>query len=563
MAPAVPVLLAIGGKAVATAVGASALTGAVIGGALASAAGAYMSGARGKDVWRSAGIGAVTGGAGQYASSAVSGMQGLQGASAAVRGAVSEGIGGAVSSGLGAGLTGGNVGQAILLGGGMGAASGYMGGRAEDRRVASEASAAPPATGSLLARPGEFRPIEGVGELQFAGVPVESPPMLATPGSFSQPMTFTTPGDAPLTLSGGSFIPRESAPLTFAGAGPTVPIDTTFGRVIPGLRFSASGLPLPEAAAATAPAPGMAAATTPGMAPATAPATGGLTFGTPGGQTQLPEAVAQTGAGGSIASMARNVWGNITDRVTDPERLTDLAILAAASALPVLFAGTPPDMPPLDLPENFDAAAMREGLSDEERWLLDQQIAELQRLYEQDQDLFFERINAVQSLLSQAEYFDPDYWGNMSQRNIRSGMARQQREMERDMALTGRPMSETVRRQQAVDSALAGETAFLQGADAASAERTRATTGAIGLLPSSGPSTFGDYSRNITGVAQTGMDRMQDAYTRRAGLNTDRINYFNAQSQDYARRLAAMGGITGNLAGPLMYPRDQDRRSTT
>jgi hypothetical protein len=93
----------------------------------------------------------------------------------------------------------------------------------------------------------------------------------------------------------------------------------------------------------------------------------------------------------SMFDKIKQVPGKIADKLTDPERLADLTLRAAG-----MLAGS---------------AVAGDGLSDEERALVEQQRADLENLRNTNRSLFDQRLEQAQNLMGESKYFDPEYFG--------------------------------------------------------------------------------------------------------------------------------------------------------
>ena len=112
------------------------------------------------------------------------------------------------------------------------------------------------------------------------------------------------------------------------------------------------------------------------------------TFQSPAQSQQLPSASSESP---SMFDKIKKVPGVIADKLTNPEYLADLTLRAAG-----MLAGS---------------AAAGDGLSDEERALVEQQRADLENLRNTNRSLFDQRLEQAQNLMGESKYFDPEYFG--------------------------------------------------------------------------------------------------------------------------------------------------------
>lgn len=134
-----------------------------------------------------------------------------------------------------------------------------------------------------------------------------------------------------------------------------------------------------------------------GLNTATAPVTaaGTETAATAAGNT-AQQAVRQLDkAGGTgtptFADALAKVPGEIAARFTDPKTLADMVLRAGGSLAGSVIAG--------------------DGLSSEEKTLLDAQTNELRELQKTNKELFDQKLQQAQNLIGESKYFDPEYFG--------------------------------------------------------------------------------------------------------------------------------------------------------
>ncbi len=261
---------------------------------------------------------------------------------------------------VGAGL--GAVG-AELTGGdvGRGALMGGLGGAIGGHTSAQPAAAAQQAASNPYA-------------LDSSGV------QLGTPGALGGPSVAPTDpyalGGSGVRLgdtSAGTFGTTTAAasPYSFTGADvpaglANIPVDASAG-------FESATAAAPDAAAAAAAAPAAAPA-----AAAAAP----ITF----------------------ADAVSKVPGEIAAKFSNPKALADLTLRAAGSIAGSLIAG--------------------DGMSDQEKQLLQAQTDELRALQQSNKALFDQKLQAAQDLIGESKYFDPEYFGLQRARKAQLAGAR-------------------------------------------------------------------------------------------------------------------------------------------
>lgn len=197
------------------------------------------------------------------------------------------------------------------------------------------------------------------------------------------------------------------------------------------------------------------------------------------------------------------VPGEIAGRFSDPSVMADMTLRAAGSLLSGELAG--------------------DGLSPEEQELLQAQMADLQQLREQDEELFKTRVQEAMGLLGEARYFDPAQFGFQAQAAVQRAGAQQMREAERDAALTpGRgQMSASDRRRAGLDIAARGQTAYAQGAESGQKQRLATYQAGLAALPNAGPTQGLSYGQNL-------MDMYGKANERKRQVQGDIGDFFGS-----------------------------------
>ena len=125
------------------------------------------------------------------------------------------------------------------------------------------------------------------------------------------------------------------------------------------------------------------------------------------------------------------------------------------------------------------------AMSPEEQRLMDMQTAELQRVSQQNQLYEAERANAARKLMGESEYFNPEYYGGMSQKAYQVAAGRAEDDALRKYSSLNENARESEARRLALSRAAGGQTAYLQGADAGEQNRIRTFQAGANLLPTS------------------------------------------------------------------------------
>ncbi len=270
-----------------------------------------------------------------------------------------------------------------------------------------------------------------------------------------------------------------------AGAGtPQVEIASRSG--LPGITGGAgaasAGLSGLTGAAGTAGTAGTPSAAFGNIATSATGATGVTTGAAGTAGTAAPGFFAQAGQAvtSGVADVLKTIPTALANSFTnDPARQADMLLRAAGQLAGSQLAG--------------------DGLTDPERQLLEAQVADLQQIREQDEELFRTRVESAMSFLGEAKYFDPEYFGLRAQREVQIAGAQQMREAERAAALTpGRGgLSAADVRRGGLDITARGQSAYLRGAESAQQQRLQAYDQGLAQLPREAPSRTMGLSQDI------------------------------------------------------------------
>ena len=312
-----------------------------------------------------------------------------------------------------------------------------------------------------------------------------------------------------------------------AGGGAPVYDVTAAGQVVPAAGYGAPALTgaeagltgVPEAAfGAGAPPPPPAAATSgisSGLSPASADSAQFFTSGTEAAQAApaaAPTAAPAAGLdmGPQTASQAnasfqqrmtnagvasrpatfvdalRQVPDVIAAKFKDPKALADMTLRAAGQLAGSAIAG--------------------DGLSDQERALLQAQTDELRALQQTNQALFNQRLEQAQSLIGESKYFDPEYFG--LQRARREQLAGAKAKAAGLRGLEG-PRREAAERRYDLTTARNVGTAYDQGYGAGVTGRLQTMQAGLTAMPSGFPSSMGDYT-NLRGAYSSAASRARE-----------------------------------------------------
>ena len=209
----------------------------------------------------------------------------------------------------------------------------------------------------------------------------------------------------------------------------------------------------------------------------------------PTGSATGGSVAAGTGTGATATSQPqtftdalKQVPGEIAAKFSDPKTLADLTLRAAGQLAGSAIAG--------------------DGLSDQERALLEAQTNELRTLQQTNASLFAQRLEQAQNLIGESKYFDPEYFGLQRARRAQTAAARAKRAGLR--GLEGASRAAEARR---FDLATARDvgSSFDQGYLAGVQGRLSTMQAGINAMPQGYPSSMADYTnlRAAYGAANT------------------------------------------------------------
>lgn len=206
------------------------------------------------------------------------------------------------------------------------------------------------------------------------------------------------------------------------------------------------------------------------------------TAATPAQTVQAGTAPAVTG--GATAAAPTTFSQALKQKFTDPKAQADLFLRAAGQLAGSAIAG--------------------DGLSDEEKQLLQQQTAELQQLRTTNQELFNQRLQEAQGLIGESKYFDPAYFGMQAQRGVQTSGARAKRDALSKFGPQRAGLRAAEERRFDLGISTGGQTAYLQGADAAQQNKIRTQTAGLSAMPTGAPSgalQYGSYIGSLYDAA--------------------------------------------------------------
>ena len=401
-----------------------------------------------------------------FAAPALAGMigtsMGITAASFGMSAAVGATLGSAaVGAALGAAssaVLGQNIGRGALMGGIGGGIGGYASAASAATPVAGSGASLPSMGGGtgLVGTPDVAFGAQSIGANLGGGTGLVDPAAVAGTG-----LTSGFGGGTGLTLPS---IGYTSPTATFA----TAPSSTFVTGPTTGVG-GGTGLTMPTS---YTPSVGLGGTTTAGIAELG----GGTGLTVPTSMTSAaPTALTGTAVAGAarpttFTEALKAVPQTIAARFSDPNALADLTLRAAGQLAGSALAG--------------------DGLSGEERGLLDAQTEELRELQKNNVALFNERIEQARGLIGESKYFDPEYFGLQRARRTQIAGATAKRAGLR--GLEGRRRTAEGRRYD-LGTARDTGTAFDQGFGAGVQGRLATTQAGLNMFPTSYPSSLSGY----------------------------------------------------------------------
>jgi len=163
----------------------------------------------------------------------------------------------------------------------------------------------------------------------------------------------------------------------------------------------------------------------------------------------------------SFSDALASVPGELKAKFTDPKALADVTLRAAGALAGSYFAG--------------------DGMSDQEKKLIEAQTNELRALQVSNKALFDQKLQAAQDLIGDSEYFNPEYFGLQRARKAQVAGAKAKRAGLRGLEGSRRASEE--RRFDLATGRDAG-TAYDQGYGAGVAGRTQTLQAGLTAMPS-------------------------------------------------------------------------------
>ena len=488
--------------AIGSAVG-SATAGAVVGGAVTGAAlGAVKGAVLGENVGRSALFGGIGGGIAGYASVPSAGGDGAGAAGGAGGGTgLTAPSGATAASGSPYALSTGTSGTGLTLGGGgTGLSLGTTAGGLPTSAVGTGgglSAAMTPVDYSLTA--GMQFPSVGLNPAT-AGFGLQAP----DPGFFTSSVDRALATGRAIDYSLAAGMPPSQG-LSVVGAAPGGGT-----QVITGQDVYTSATPI-SAYSGGSYSPGLAAGGTTALgdpasfikqqpAAVSAPSAATQTAQT-AGTTAAQTGTQQTGTQPkSFTEALKRVPGAVADKFSDPKALADLILRAGGQLAGSALAG--------------------EGLTAEEKMLLQAQAEELRQLQQTNQALFNQRLEQAQALIGESKYFDPEYFG--LQRARRAQLAGAKAKMAGLRGLSGERRQAEARRYD-LATALDTGTAYDVG--------------------------YGTGVQGRLGTLQAGITAMPGYMTPNTQAYRELADLYNRGEERSATRATGIGRFFGDLTG--------------
>jgi len=194
---------------------------------------------------------------------------------------------------------------------------------------------------------------------------------------------------------------------------------------------------------------------------------------------------------------AKNIMGGMSDKVkakmNDPDYMSDMLLRAGSHLAGSKLAG--------------------DGLSDEERRLMEAMAGNIKTMDSQEQQLFMKEMGLADSAIQQAQQIDPEQRGLKAQRDVQIAAGVQAREADRDSQMIegGRGLSAADKRRAGLEVTRHAQSAYLEGRETGEDAKFKATQAAAGLLPRGAPTAAFNARNTLLGQRTAGEQRRGDA----------------------------------------------------
>lgn len=178
------------------------------------------------------------------------------------------------------------------------------------------------------------------------------------------------------------------------------------------------------------------------------------------------------------------VPGEVAAKFSDPKQLADLTLRAAGQMAGSLIAG--------------------DGLTDEERQLLDAQRQELEYLQANNQALFQQRLAEAQNLLGQARYFDPQQFGLQAASEAQIAGAQRREAALADIDPRRAGLRSAEERRANLDIGRDVASAYSRGFGTGVEQQTALRQAGLAALPAGAPQTYtGSAGQQVANMFET------------------------------------------------------------
>lgn len=192
--------------------------------------------------------------------------------------------------------------------------------------------------------------------------------------------------------------------------------------------------------------------------------------GSAAAQTFAANQAANMGYGQRFIEAIKQAPSEMVAKFSDPRQLADLTLRAAGQLAGSLVAG--------------------DGLTDEERQLLDAQRQELEYLQANNEALFQQRLSEAQKLLGEARYFDPQYFGLQAASEAQISGARQREAALADVDPRRAGLRSAEERRANLDIGRDVAAAYSRGFGTGVEQQTRLRQAGLDALPAGAPQTY-------------------------------------------------------------------------
>jgi hypothetical protein len=211
-------------------------------------------------------------------------------------------------------------------------------------------------------------------------------------------------------------------------------------------------------------------------------------------------------------SYASGMTGDIQAKMKDPKYIADLIMRAGSNLAGSAIAG--------------------DGLSDEERKLMNALSGDLDALRSNDAKLFDQKMTLAQEVIQQGRAIDPEQVGLKAQRDVQVAGGVQMRDADREAKMRegGRGLSAADRRRAGLEITSDAQSAYLQGLESGQDKKTKTLAAGAALVPANAPTGALNAGLDLASRLNVQEDRRRTAAADTGTMIQDTFGHDKAKS---------------------------------